>query len=289
MLSYLSSAPNQDGADQVYGPLDPCTGDPLWVEPGVADGFAQEGDLLALPGRREQVLEPDAARSINNLAMGRRGQFRASDALGAALERANADGISSEERDGALVDAAIATVEFLDWTHALDEYHREQKTYRKASEVHAELGPYVEGAIGARNAAHHGIRTVVGFTTVGPSIYLASRGRWMLQPNTDAAPTQGLPSFITLRWRRHLPAHPLMPAGRAIRSPEQIVAFEHNLGGRDVRNTVNLVLSFFNWAVHGSPPGPIFTHGAFSNLPQLNTKPQGEPPSMQLMVRDGPQ
>lgn len=75
----------------------------------------------------------------------------------------------------------IAAHEILEWIHSLHDFLRSRGVYASGltpSEVDPDLGPYVDGLLGARIALHHQFTPVVGLVATVGSRYVASRDRW---------------------------------------------------------------------------------------------------------------
>ncbi|MCW3494552.1 hypothetical protein [Microbacterium sp. SSM24] len=151
----------------------------------------------------------------------------------------------------------IATHDVLEWIHSMDDYLKERGTYkgaRDAAEVDPELGPYIDGMLGARAAIHHLFTPVVGLArTTGPR-YLAVRDRWELIGTTSEL------RKLHPRWVSDIPK---------IRNKRQRDAFLSHLAGRAVGNTFQMATHYF-WTQMGTPPAePFVASGPADHPPPI--------------------
>ncbi len=227
------------------GPEFEESGDPAWIAPQVATGGARPVDLYIARGRwKERAYPPDLSqrtyRRDDPLSLGRTGLDEAVGRLTRLLPLSDgpeAGSISTAD----LACAIAATYDVLEWVHSLNEYLVQiEQRYKTASEIDKVHGPFVEGAIGARNAAHHGLRRVVSVVWLGAPIYRVDGYRWV---HTGTYTDDVTPS---VRWLQKLP-------GPALRFDEQRRNYEAHLSGRDVRGTVLRLHDFFFQTVDGRP------------------------------------
>lgn len=249
----------------VRGPESPSTGDPEWIEPVLAEGGAINRDRLYAFGRWKARYYPTDKHLAddNPLTMGRVGLRAAMARLGetvSAARQAMADGpveepgVDEPVNEDPTVKIIVAVYDALEWIHSLDEHMKREGKYENATDLDAVLGAYVEGAIGARNASHHGLRRVVGAVRVPPASYVAVRERWVLDE------VDGLEaSVVQVRWVEKLPLRiEAKEAGKsgALRRPEQEAAYEEHLAGREVLNTLMRCWAFFLHTVVDQPVPP---------------------------------
>ena len=258
----------------VLGPEDPESGDPLWIEPEYAEGGAHTGDGLIAYGRwkaryfpTDRHLADDHAFTMGRVGL-RAAMTRLAEAVGRVRE-AMADGPVAPPgpdepvNDDPIVQMIVAVYDALEWIHSLDEHLRQDGAYKRATEKDPVIGAFVEGAIGARNASHHGLRRVVGAVRVPASAYVAVRDRWVLDDR------HGLErEIVQVRWVEKLPLRTeAKHAGTdsALRIPEQEGAYEQHLAGREVQNTLLTCWVFFRFTVMGEPvpPGIFITPGLY--------------------------
>ncbi len=165
------------------------------------------------------------------------------------------------------VKAIVAVYDALEWVHSLNDHLTSANAYRPASEIDAELGPYVEGLLAARNASHHGLRRVVGFVPVEMSIYKVHGNRWIHTGTyTDGS------AITQLRWVRALPPRP-EPGEQdkpVLRYADQIAAYVEHLAGRDVHNTFRAAGAFFFDAVRGRDADPDTLYGPAHHPPPID-------------------
>lgn len=230
------------------------TGDPEWIDAGIGHPGALPGDLWAMRGRWRERIYPTEKHlaDVNQDVVCRVGLRQALDRLWDAVnvKDPNPTAFGGKANDDPTVVAMIATYDALEWIHSFDEYLRkEEKTYESPSKFDPVHGPYVEGALGARNASHHGVRRVVGLVDVQGPIYALDGRRWT---RTGLLTPQ---SFAEVRWVEELPGEPL-------RSKVQQAAYSTYLAGRNVRNTFAALFGFFFFSVVGEavPDGTISTH-----------------------------
>lgn len=221
------------------------TGDPEWIEPEVKVGGALSQDVFLGSGRWRERIAPTGSHPAdkNQRQLCLLGLKNAIDRLGEAMSALSqpstspAAGPNTDET----VRGTLATYDALEWVHSFDELLRNEHSYKNASNLDPVLGSYVEGAIGARNAFHHGARRVVGIVSVEPVVYLVQGRRWVY------ADTPGLGvgnEYLQLRWVAQLPGPP-------IRSTVLNQAFLNHLAARDVRNTFNAIWGFFGFSIVG--------------------------------------
>ncbi|MFE4948668.1 hypothetical protein ACFQ9V_01020 [Leifsonia sp. NPDC056665] len=163
--------------------------------------------------------------------------------------------------------AIVAVFDALEWVHSLHDHLRSDGRYGRPSDLDEDLGNYVEGLIGARNASHHGLRRVVGFVPVAMSVYKVEGGRGVHTGSyAEASP------LLQLRWLRFLPQRPeeIHQEKPILRVTDQITAYEEHLAGRDVRNRFTAALAFFFDALEGRRSSPDTLHGPAENPPPID-------------------
>lgn len=266
------------------GPDYADSGDPEWIEPEIKAGGALEPDFYVGWGRwRARIFPPDDHISDNQpLALGLSGLAIAVTRLFEILGNLPSplpDETGQNPGETPTVKAIVAVYDALEWVHSLNDHLTRAKTYQFASEIDAELGPYVEGLLAARNASHHGLRRVVGFVPVEMSIYKVHGNRWVHTGGyTDGA------AITQLRWVRALPPRP--EAGEqdrpVLRYADQIAAYVEHLAGRDVHNTFRAAGAFFFDAVRGRDVDPDTLYGPAHHPPPI------DPDVMQRFSADSP-
>lgn len=249
------------------------SGDPEWIEAELKEGGAYSGIDMYVPwGRwRERIFDDSShPADANPLVLGRVGLRRATHAVSEAQKDGGTPEDSSLPDQDPVVQALLATYEALEWIHSLDEHLKLDGRYGNAVDVDPLYGAYVEGAIGARNASHHGLRRVLSTIPVARPIYKAQGDRWV---HTGAFHDQGpLPS---LRWRRTLP--PRMESGtprdaRIIYSERQLEAFHEHMAGREVTMTLYAVIAFFYLSIDGRPVPPEFLSAPSWHPPTIDPR-----------------
>lgn len=254
------------------GPEFDESGDPTWIEPEIQVGGALEGDSYTGWGRwRARIYPPSAHISDSNpLTIGRVGLWTAVNRVSQVLNSL-ATSLPDEEAmkpsESPTLQAVVAVADALEWVHSLHDHLTYKGEYRRPSELDAELGPYIEGLIGARNASHHGLRRVVGFVTVPMSVYAVKGRRWVHTGTyAETAPS------LQLRWIQSLPPRSeRRERGKpALRYADQIDAFERNLAGRDVRNTFNASIAFFFSAIAQQTWSPDTLYGPAAAPPPID-------------------
>lgn len=232
-------------------------------------GGAYPGDIYVAPGRWRERLAPPNPSSFDDtpLTVGRSGLASALSRLRGALYPMVAPGQSrtQQQSDQALLSAVTATYDALEWVHSLDEHLRVSGRYTTALSEDPTCGGFVEGAIGARNASHHGLRRVVGFVDVPSPKYVAEGRRW-----THTGEYDSTWSVAQVRWVSQLPlrTEPKETGKSALRWTKQEQSFIEHLAGRDVRNTFNALTAFFFYALDGKPlPSDLFFGPATSPPP----------------------
>jgi len=165
--------------------------------------------------------------------------------------------------DDPIVQTIVAVYDALEWIHSLDEHLKNDGRYKDATELDPVAGAFVEGAIGARNASHHGLRRVVGAVNVPASTYVAHGPLWVL--SNEPGPVRH--RFVQVRWVEDLPGRiEAKHAGKAaLRIPDQLTAYQTHLAGREVRNTLLTCWGFFLYSVDGEeiPPEMVFSPGIY--------------------------
>lgn len=235
------------------GPEYDETGDPQWIESPIHEGGAHPGDRFVTLGRWRERIYPTGIHPAdeNQHTLCRAGLRQAVRRLFDVLNPTDAKPAQAGEtvNDDATVKAILATYEALEWVHSFWEYMRdEEKLFAAATDIDPLYGPYVEGAVGARNASHHGVRRVVGIVPVEHPIYLLTGRRWIHARQMTSE------TYLQVRWVESLPGEP-------IRSANQNAAFIEHLAGREVRNTFNAISAFFFYSVRGeaAPYDMLFT------------------------------
>lgn len=243
------------------------SGDPEWGEAPLREDGAFSGvDLYVGWGRWRERIYPSGTHPADSdpLALGRTGLRVAFAQLHTALFPGNrADpqpGSATNDLLEATTVAVQAVYEALEWAHSLHDYLVKNGRYSKPTEINAELGAYVAGALGARNASHHGLRRVVGFVDVPRPIYAARASRWVHTGTyADTAVDR------QLRWVKKLPPPPLDHAW-------QEKAYEDHLAGREVRNTFAALLGFFIWVIDGHPVPSGLLYGPGNDWPPIGLR-----------------
>lgn len=156
--------------------------------------------------------------------------------------------------------AIIATYDVLEWVHTFNEYLIAEGKYRTATDIDAVHGPYVQGAIGARNASHHGIRRVVGIVEVPRSSYELQGKRWVYLEDAGVESEHALVPQV--RWVQTLPPPPL-------RFTLQTETFEKYLAGREVWNTFSSIVAFLFYRVDGETPPNDLLFGPAPHAPNI--------------------
>lgn len=227
------------------------TSDPPRIIPaeGVGGG-AFPGDFFMGRGRYRDRIYPPEDRTYSGDTEVSRGEQGLHLAITRAQEAAQFEGIQSI--DGARPShehaAQVATYEVLEWAHSLHEYYQRLGTYEDPVELHPDVGSFVEAAIAARNASHHGLRRVVGIAAVSLPIYLATEvGDWKHTGQFTEA------SHPSLRWRRELPPPPL-------RSARLQALYADLLAGTDVRLAFRMLARFFFYLAPGREMPPYVEH-----------------------------
>lgn len=130
----------------------------------------------------------------------------------------------------------LALYELLEWSHSIHDLLRETRPDYRAKfpgETDHDYGRFVEGALGARNAVHHGLRRLAG--------YVEHR-----MPVVDGI--YPFPPVVRhLRWVSSLPAQQEDNA----RFRE---AFNQHLAGTDVRTTFRIANAYFSRVIDGRDP-----------------------------------
>jgi len=178
-----------------------------------------------------------------------------------------------------IVKAIVAAYEALEWVHSLDEHLILDGKYSRASSLDPVNGPLVEGAIGARNASHHGLRRVIGIVHVARPIYAAIGARWVHQGTYADGE-----SDLQIRWVRDLPMRIEEGAEEvsAIRSTRQLQNFNEHLAGREVRHTFNAIAAFFFHSIMGRSAPPEMFFGPAAHPPPI------DPDSVQVSETEAP-
>jgi len=240
---------------RAVGPDYEDTGDPSWIEPQQAVGGMLSGDLFSPYGRwRERIYEPREADPPTSFGIGLMGLVAALERLFAAVVIDAADPATQDSEPvnagrQRRITAIAAAYDALEWTHSLDELCRRAGKYQRAPDLDPVGGPIVLGAIGARNASHHGLRQVVDIVDVARPLYEATGNRLVRSPRLSE-------SMVTkqVRWVENLPLPPL-------NVPSQESAYLEHLAGREVRNTFILIRNFFFASVleRDDQRAPLFT------------------------------
>lgn len=260
--------------DDRIGPEYRDTGDPSWFEASLAPGGAFSGDRYIGRGRWKDRIYPtgEHAADRNPLTVGHVGLRSAMTRLHAALYPSEA---TAPEPVGAeagtpnadpTIRAMVAVYDALEWIHSLNEHLRLDGRYKRATDVDPWAGEFVLGAIGARNASHHGLRRVVGRVDVQWPVYVAEGTRWVHTGQlSDHA-------GIDVRWVEHLPPRPEESEvdKPALTYPSQVDAFEKHLAGRDVYNTLTVCWAFFRFRVLGEPLPADMIWGPASRAPNID-------------------
>lgn len=264
----------------VPGPEDLESGDPAWIEPELRSQGALNGDGYSAYGRwKARYYSEDAhLADTHPLTVGLVGlraamarlerevldmakRWREARDAPATIEPEEPGPAPTAPNDDPIVRAVVAVYDALEWIHSLDEHLKNAGVYANAADIDPVAGAFVEGAIGARNASHHGLRRVVGAVSVPPSAYVAVGRRWLL--DREAAPE---PTVVQVRWVNELPRRTeAKHAGKpALRIPQQEAAYADHLAGREVRNTLLTCWGFFLYRIHGEPipEGMVFTPAA---------------------------
>lgn len=236
-----------------HGPEFGDSGDPQWIEPRLDGGFALPGDLYLAFSRWKDRIYPSVEHPAehNPVTLARTG-FRAAFDRFYEMQRTLPESLEGEAdlvpRESPTLRALVAVQDVLEWTHSLFELHRSE--FPIPSDADAVFGPFVTGALGARNAAHHSLRRIVGLAKVPPAIYVVDGPRWV-HSGTYAEDQQ----FVSVRWVEDVTPD--------IRLPYQRSAYLSHLAGRDVRNTLNGIFGFFFYTVEGnSPPRDLIMNAA---------------------------
>lgn len=162
------------------GPELEDSGDPQWIQPEYAAGGALPGDGYLSYGRWRERIPPTATHpaDLNPRTMCRAGLRQALRRLFEAMSLPHSTvAAAGPVDDDPTVRAIIATYDALEWVHTFNEYARAASLYRNATDLDPVNGSFVEGAIGARNASHHGMRRVIGIVEVkGPTTPLPRIG-----------------------------------------------------------------------------------------------------------------
>lgn len=143
--------------------------------------------------------------------------------------------------------ATFAVYEALEWTHSLHDTLRSTSGNGYDEDVwpsqrDPELGPLVEGALGARNAIHHGLRRVVGY---------------IVQPLPLVDGVAPHPATVRhLRWVEEvpIPTRDGKPVQRGKDARRFADAFNDHVRGLDVRNTLRAINAYFARAIDGTVP-----------------------------------
>lgn len=263
----------------IAGPEFNESGDPEWIEPEYREGGAFSGDQYSNYGRWRERLFPigDHAADSNPLHLGRVGlhqaMVRLHDAFSVIGGYAAADVLNRLGGSDPTVLAIIATYDALEWVHSLDDHLKRTGRYKRATAIDQVHGPYVLGAVGARNASHHGLRRVVGVVDVPRAVYKAEGRRWV---HTGTYNTQF--TDIQVRWTEFLPLESGGDSPNPLRYPDQEQAFRDYLAGRDVRNTFNSILTFFSYSLEGSTPDVSLIFGPAVNPPPIDPVSFSDPP-----------
>jgi hypothetical protein len=252
------------------GPEYEDSGDPQWIEPEIREGGALEPDAYIGWGRwRARIFPPDVnVADSNPLVLGRHGLMVAVDRLFQALSTMPATlpvESTLPPSESPTAKAIVAVFDALEWVHSLHD-HLESNVYTTPSAMDPEIGPYVEGLLAARNASHHGLRRVVGFTPVAMSVYKVDGGRWVHSGEYMDRPT------VQLRWVRDLPPRSeAKESDRAVlRSSTQIANYSQHLAGRDVRNTFLAARAFFFNSISGLLVPPDALYGPAEHPPPID-------------------
>lgn len=260
----------------VSGPDFNDSGDPEWIEPPLAVGYAYPGDQYTGYGRWKERIFPTAAHLAdkNPLTIGRVGLRRALSRLDEVLAPSTQNpGAPVTPNNDELVSAMVGLYNALEWVHSLNEHVSKSGKYSDPSDLHSELGAMVNGVVAARNASHHGLRRVVGIVEVPRAIYQATATRWVHTGTYDESQPD-----LQVRWVEKLPmrSEPGEDQTKALYSAKQEKDFIIHLGGREVRHTLRSVFEFFVYTIDGktAPPGLYF--GPASNPPMIDPTAPGE-------------
>lgn len=254
----------------VSGPEFNDSGDPAWIEPPLAVGYALPGDQYTGYGRwRERIFPTETHLADKNpLTIGRVGLRRAL----ARLDEVLSPSTQSPENpvtpnEDELVSAMVGLYDSLEWIHSLNEHVVKIGRYRNPSDLHAALGAMVNGAVAARNASHHGLRRVVGIVEVPRAIYQATTNRWVHTGTYDSSRPD-----LQVRWVEKLPmrSEPGEDQVKALFSAKQERDFTEYLAGREVRHTIRLVFEFFLYTIDGKTAPPNLYFGPATNPPMID-------------------
>jgi hypothetical protein len=243
-----------------HGPDFEETGDPEWIEPRIAEGFARDGDFYTARSRWKERIYPSASHpaELNPIPLARAG-FRSAFQRFLKMAGDLPESLEGEEElepfESPTVAALVAVQDVLEWTHTLHEIYRVQ--FPRPTDADPVFGPFVTGALGARNAAHHDSRRVVGLVTVAPALYTVNGFRWV---HTGTYPEGN--EFVSVRWVEDLTS--------SIRLPYQREAYLSHLAGRDVHNTLNGIAGFYLYTVNGAEPPADLLLGPAHHPPPIS-------------------
>lgn len=166
-----------------------------------------------------------------------------------------------------------ATYDALEWIHSVDEHYRQDAVYSSPTDIDSEAGGFILGALGARNASHHGLRQVVEYVEVERPLYAARNYRWehtgMYAPDTTDS---------QLRWIRELPLRQEVNGDPGtIRSRRLEQAFLNRLSGREVRNSLAMVSEFLFFTARNRPLPPSTILTADQHASNIDRRDTGKP------------
>ncbi|MHA7306746.1 hypothetical protein ACX80E_16135 [Arthrobacter sp. TMN-49] len=242
-------------------------GDPIWIRPAQEEMGAFPGDHYISYGRRNARIYPQTGHPVgkNPLPMVRHG-YRLAIARWNEATEGLPDGGREEEAtelskdDLPMALTLIATHDVLEWVASMHDFLRAQGLYKTKltpSMLDPELGPFVDGILGARHALHHAFAPVLGLVTVSATEYVAQNDRWELVGISSEH------SRVRPRWAETIPE---------IEAKRQRQCFIDHLAGRDVAESFTMTTHYF-WKHMGSPMEPYVGSGPADYPPPI------QPPS----------